>query len=376
MVNPFTGSSRSDGQDKSASSLPNVDLNQPSHILSVAEFDPDTLVSIIIPAFNSGPYLSATLTSCREQTHAALEIIVVDDGSTDDTAAIARRIASEEPRLRVICSSNQGQCAARNLGLSQSRGGWVKFLDSDDLLPPGAVARQLALASQFGVGAVSGGSRGFWGQELPQLKLAVVNEYATVDQALVEVFDSLYELQKVHQGTFSEILLRRSLVDMVGGFDVRLRGAEELNMVLRISTGFPNVRAVFERSPSVLIKRLHDNSLAGQLRIQRQDPWVLRSLRYAAEFYLPREKPDSLALKEYVFGRLYHAIALAYRQGFYQEAEEAWVVWRRGRRAVPRLEVWYHDWLHRFLTPRHADRALRLLRCLRDLITGKGKGSE
>jgi glycosyltransferase involved in cell wall biosynthesis len=350
-------------------------LSEPSRVLPVAQFSSGDLVSIIIPAFNSEPYLSATLASCRAQTHAALEIVVVDDGSTDDTAAIAQQIASEEPRLRLIRSSNQGQCAARNLGLSRSQGRWVKFLDSDDLLPPAAIARQLTLARRFEVELVCGGARGFWDHELPQMESAVAKEYAAVSH-LVEVFDSLYELNEAYYPTFNEILLARSLVNLVGGFDARLRGAEELNLLLRISTAFPNVRAALERSPAVLMKRLNYNSLAVQLRTQRPNPWLLRSLRYAAEFYLAEGRRTSFALKKYMFDGLYHAIVAAYHIGLYDEAGEAWGVWRRSGTAVPPFEIWYHDWLHRFLTPRNVDRALRWLRHGRGFIFGKRKGSE
>ncbi len=101
------------------------------------------LVSIIIPVYNPGPLLDATIQSALAQTWPNLEIVVVDDGSTDDSLARARSYA--DPRLRIIAQANAGSCAARNTGVRHARGDWLQFLDHDDLLSPDKIARQLAL---------------------------------------------------------------------------------------------------------------------------------------------------------------------------------------------------------------------------------------
>jgi glycosyl transferase family 2 len=88
-------------------------------------------VSIIIPCYNGGRFLQATLESAAGQSRAALEILVIDDGSTDDSAAIAERFG---PPVRVIRQANQGESAARNRGVREARGTHVLFLDADDLL--------------------------------------------------------------------------------------------------------------------------------------------------------------------------------------------------------------------------------------------------
>ncbi len=99
------------------------------------------LVSILIPAFNAQEWIADTLRSAIAQTWERKEIIVVDDGSTDQTLAIARQFESDF--LRVITQKNQGAAAARNLALSLSRGDYLQWLDADDLLAPDKVARQV-----------------------------------------------------------------------------------------------------------------------------------------------------------------------------------------------------------------------------------------
>src|SRR5687768_3539829 len=91
------------------------------------------LVSVVVPAFNAASTLSSTLGSIANQTYRSLDIIVVDDGSTDGTAAIARHFCLSEPRLRVITQPNGGVAAARNAGIRSSKGEFVAFMDADDL---------------------------------------------------------------------------------------------------------------------------------------------------------------------------------------------------------------------------------------------------
>jgi len=99
---------------------------------------PDPIVSVIVPAHNAGRYLSAALDSLRAQTVRDLEIIVIDDGSSDDTGDVARRHASEDSRVCVITNENPSgrPAAARNAGLCAARGKYIALLDADDTSIP------------------------------------------------------------------------------------------------------------------------------------------------------------------------------------------------------------------------------------------------
>ena len=98
----------------------------------------DPLVSVIVPAFNAAGYLGTALDSLRAQTVRDLEIIVIDDGSSDDTAAVARRYASEDPRIRVISHAKPSgrPATARNAGLRVARGKYIALLNADDTCIP------------------------------------------------------------------------------------------------------------------------------------------------------------------------------------------------------------------------------------------------
>jgi glycosyltransferase involved in cell wall biosynthesis len=100
-------------------------------------------VSVVIPCYNASPFLRETLESVLRQTHPPLEVIVVDDGSTDDSAAIAESFGSP---VRVIRQKNQGESVARNRGIDEAHGEWVGLLDADDVWLPEKLERQLECA--------------------------------------------------------------------------------------------------------------------------------------------------------------------------------------------------------------------------------------
>lgn len=103
-----------------------------------------TLVSIVTPVYNQAEYLAATMRSVLAQDHPALEYIVVNDGSTDDSLAVAQAVAAEHPgRVRIIDQPNAGQAAALNHAWSLARGEVLAYLSSDDCLLPNAVSRSL-----------------------------------------------------------------------------------------------------------------------------------------------------------------------------------------------------------------------------------------
>lgn len=102
-------------------------------------------VSIIMPAYNTAPYIGASIASVRAQTFRDFELLVVDDGSPDDSAAIAERFTREDPRIRVLRQVNRGVSSARNHALRVATAPIIAFLDSDDLWAPEYLAAQLAI---------------------------------------------------------------------------------------------------------------------------------------------------------------------------------------------------------------------------------------
>src|ERR1019366_7971915 len=120
---------------------------------SASDAMPTPLVSILIPCYNGAPWLAATLESALTQTWRNTEVILVDDGSTDDSRAIAQGFA---PRgVQLIAQPNAGDSAARNRALRAARGDYFQFLDADDLLSPGKLAAQLDLLAYREPGTVA-----------------------------------------------------------------------------------------------------------------------------------------------------------------------------------------------------------------------------
>ena len=106
------------------------------------------LVSILIPAYNAEPWIADTLRSALAQTWAGKEIIIVDDGSRDQTLSVARQFASEV--VSVVTQENQGASAARNKALELCQGDYIQWLDADDLIAPDKIAKQVETSERCG----------------------------------------------------------------------------------------------------------------------------------------------------------------------------------------------------------------------------------
>lgn len=119
--------------------------SEPSYPATVPG-DTGPLVSVVVPAFNAELTLAQTLRSVAAQDHRNLEILIVDDGSTDMTAQVAEDFCSIEPRARLLRKPNGGVASARNLGLAEARGEYVAPVDADDLWHPAKISRQVAAA--------------------------------------------------------------------------------------------------------------------------------------------------------------------------------------------------------------------------------------
>ena len=108
-------------------------------------------LSVIIPAYNCADTIEATLDSVLAQEVSGMEVIAVNDGSTDRTGEVLKRYARADERVRVFTTENKGPAHARNFGIAAAQGGYIAFADSDDLLRPGMYAALLSLAEENGL---------------------------------------------------------------------------------------------------------------------------------------------------------------------------------------------------------------------------------
>jgi len=200
------------------------------------------LISCIVPVFNGERYLRETLDSILAQTYRSIEVIVADDGSTDDTARV---VESYGQTIRYIKQDNAGASAARNLGLSAARGEFVAFLDADDLWHPEKLARQMAFFDACpGLGLSVTYQQNFW---IPQL---IREEEHYRD----------HKLSKAMPGYHSGTLLARSTVfATIGQFDPALPHADKTEWFLRALEKGIVIKVV----PEILMyRRLHESNLS------------------------------------------------------------------------------------------------------------------
>ena len=330
-------------------------------------------IAIIIPSHNREKLLAETLESCRRQTHGDFEVVVVDDESEDGTAAVASGFAERDKRFSVRRVKRRGQCACRNVGLSETQAGWIKFLDSDDLLTDWALEHQLQLARKYKADIVAGGVVGFWTEELAGVRKQIA---PPEDDESCTLYRSLLEMNRDHAHTFNEILIRRELVEGAGGFDAGLRAAEEINLHYRITMRNPDLCVVHGDKTIVLLKRYDLNSLAATLRREKKEPWVMRSYRSASEEYIRGGFSAGEEFKNELQALFYKSLILAARNASMEEALTALKVWEKFGAQVPELSPWYHELLHRRLGFKAAEKILSMMRCLRNLLRSHRSRSE
>lgn len=183
--------------------------------------------SVLIPAYNAGAYIESALASALAQSYEDFEVLVVDDGSTDDTAE--RVGACSDPRVVYLHQENQGPAAARNLGIGAARGEFVAFLDADDLWHPQKLEKHLALMG----GNSRMGMSFSWFEVLYDGPQPVCTSpwFASPKQ---ERFDWSDFLERNWTGHSSSVVVRTRCLRSLGGFDPSFYTGEDFHLWIRI----------------------------------------------------------------------------------------------------------------------------------------------
>jgi cellulose synthase/poly-beta-1,6-N-acetylglucosamine synthase-like glycosyltransferase len=189
------------------------------------------LVTVVIPCYNYARFLPGAVDSCLSQEGVAVEVVIVDDASPDDTAEVAERLSADDDRVRVLHNErNLGHVRTFNSGLAQATGEFVVRLDADDLLTPGALDRAMAVFEAHpSVGLVYGHPRHFTTPEPPSPVLGHVR------WTVWRGHDWIAE--RTRRGTncitTPEAVIRASVLADVGGLNTQLRFAQDMEMWLR-----------------------------------------------------------------------------------------------------------------------------------------------
>lgn len=202
------------------------------------------LVSVIVPAYNSAPYLTEAVQSVSAQTYPAVECIVIDDGSTDHTAGLLTELMALHPHLRVARKAHGGPSAARNMGLRMCSGSFISFLDADDVILPDKIERQVEfLNAHPEVGLVYGDY------------LVVTEDLKALAAYTAEMPRDLDPLDALcYRNWFNTLcpLIRRAVADEVGEFDEELAAAEDWDYFIRCAKA---TRMAYQPGPVALYRQ-------------------------------------------------------------------------------------------------------------------------
>ncbi|MCZ6674311.1 MAG: glycosyltransferase family A protein [Verrucomicrobia bacterium] len=222
------------------------------------------LVSCIVPVYNGERYLAETLTSIVEQTYSPMEVIVVDDGSTDGTENVVKQFGSA---VKLVRQENAGTPTARNTGILHSLGEFIGFLDADDLWHPEKIARQISqFASQPGLQLSFTYIQNYWSPEISENR-------RTLDENLLKPLPGY---------VCPTMLLRRELLDTIGLFDVALQHASEPEWILKAASLSVRIALL----PEVLVRRrLHATSRSAKKAKNVHDEYL-----HLLKTYLDRKR--------------------------------------------------------------------------------------
>jgi glycosyltransferase involved in cell wall biosynthesis len=197
------------------------------------------LVSVVVPAFNATRFIRDALASIVRQAYEPLEILVVDDGSSDGTAQMARSFGA---RPTVIEQPNRGPAAARNRGIASARGGLIAFLDTDDVWPDGKLALQVErLTKDPSLDVVLG-----------QIRYEALDD-RTLDGIRFDEPEGVLTNVNLGAGLF-----RRNVFDRIGSFDESLRFSEDQDWFLRAREAGVRIAVMAEVT---LLYRLHAGNM-------------------------------------------------------------------------------------------------------------------
>lgn len=299
-------------------------------------------ISVVVPAYNGGRWIGETLSAILAQDAPALDVIVVDDGSTDDTAAV---VAKFVPRVTYIRQENAGVQAARNLGIATARGDWIALCDQDDLWLPGylrAYARLLTVDpkieyifanfrllhneglandTKFDQAPVG------WWEALPRRRLAEGWIFDGSIAGSTFVFHPIFP---------AATLISKSLIERVGGFDLRMRG-------FRNEDGEFMLRCLYQARtaaiPEALVHiRRHGGNFSADLVRRLQDE--MQSLLFIREHHAAA-KPYWPTIDAVIAERRIHAIDAAFAGRDHATVQKLFSDVPTGQRSLKlRLKAW------------------------------------
>ncbi|MFP4032446.1 MAG: glycosyltransferase family 2 protein [Desulfococcaceae bacterium] len=241
------------------------------------------LISVVIPAYNRAWTLRNAVDSVLDQAYSPFELLVIDDGSADETPALLREYGD---RIQVFRQSNQGVGAARNRGIAVARGSLIAFLDSDDRWLPGKLAAQAAFFEEHPEALIC------QTEEIWVRNGVRVNPRRRHQKRSGMIFEPSLALCLVSP---SAVMVRRSLFDEVGRFDETLPACEDYDLWLRVSRRHP-VHLI--ETPLIVKHGGHEDQLSGMAGLDRYRVQSIRKLLDAGDLSPDQERAARRVLAE------------------------------------------------------------------------------
>jgi glycosyltransferase involved in cell wall biosynthesis len=243
------------------------------------------LVSVVIPAYNVGAHIGEAIDSVLSQDHPQLEVIVVDDGSKDDTAEV---VATRYPQLTLIRKENGGAASARNAGIRAARGEFVAFLDADDIWLPGKLRAQVDYFRAHPDVAMNCTGFAQWVSDVDGRfpdPLTIVPDQAAVAADAIDRELSGWIYHKLLLRTFvwtTTVMMRRSLIDRIGLYDESFRLGQDYEYFLRASRETEVHRlsrpyALYRQHAGSATARGIDYNYAARIILKARETWGLAS---------------------------------------------------------------------------------------------------
>jgi glycosyltransferase involved in cell wall biosynthesis len=196
-------------------------------------------ISVITPVYNMGVLIGDLAESLRRQQYENLEWLVVDDGSDEETRVILQQLEQQIPWMRLILlGGNQGACVARNHGLKEATGDWVKFVDADDYLSDNMLRVQAEVAAKENVDIVI--------SPTAMVKNRIWDNATPVAKPLPDDVASIFSCMQGFRFHHTGCLFRKSLIEEVGGWKKGLKAGQDTDLLFRIWKTHPRVRVVNE----------------------------------------------------------------------------------------------------------------------------------
>lgn len=216
----------------------------------------EPVISVVIPLYNKAPYIERAVRSVLNQTFQAFEIVVVNDGSSDDGTEIVRRM--NDPRIRIIDQDNAGVSAARNRGVAEAKGELIAFLDADDLWKPDHLESAVSLLQKYPKIKWYGSPaqlRSPTGKIIKRRRSKAISVCFRDKQPIRNYFDVAGLGFLVNTDT---MVIRRSVFDEIGGFDTNLVTGEDLDLWFRVALKYPSI--CYSKEPGAIYFQ-YENSL-------------------------------------------------------------------------------------------------------------------